>query len=182
MRRFGLGRGRPRWQSDLPALPLSRELRSWLQEPGSLTLRGQNSFSRFTVSPVFEGLARPQDGRMGRKCLPVREVVLLADGQPFIFAHSVLAGQSRGVLARWLKGLGSRSLGSLLFRLPGFQRGKLGFAQLDARDALYHLAGRQLSAAGLPVPATLWARSCEHGFGQQSVRVTEVFIGPSLQD
>lgn len=179
----GFQRAQPLWRYRLARRELSPVLISWLLEPDSLTLRGQQTFSEFVVQPVFQGLAGVKDDFCQRGVQQsVREVVLLADGQPFIFAHSVVFGKARGPLRRWFEGLGSRSLGSLLFRLPGFVRGKLRFARLDGRDALYHTASRQLSAVGLPVPTTLWARSCVHRFGQQNVRVTEVFVGLNLQN
>jgi chorismate--pyruvate lyase len=101
----------------------------------------------------------------------VREVLLECDGVPVIFAHSVLSTASNGRLTRWLAGLGSRSLGSLLFSFPGFKRGKLEFLRLDARHPLYRLAAPW--AAGEP---QLWARRSEHRLGQQVLCVTEVFL------
>ena len=55
----------------------------------------------------------------GRGCRPVREVLLECDGVPVIFAHSVLSTARSGRLGRWFAGLGSRSLGSLLFAHAG---------------------------------------------------------------
>lgn len=166
----------PRWSATLLWTGLSHHLISWLREPGSLTLRGQRSFKDFAIRPVFQGGCAPLDepGLMHA----VREVVLLAEGRPFIFAHSVLTGSPRGPLGCWLRGLGSRSLGSVLFRHPGFQRGALQFARLDARHALYQACRTQLAKMDYPIQGPLWARRCEHRFGHQTIRVTEVFVGP----
>ena len=106
-----------------------------------------------------------------RRLAWVREVVLECDGVPVIFAHSVLSTALNGRLTRWLAGLGSRSLGSLLFSFPGFKRGQLEFLRLDARHPLYRLAAPW--AAGAP---QLWARRSEHRLGRQVLCVTEVFL------
>lgn len=163
---------------------LPPQLVSWLREKESLTQRGQRSFAHFAVKPVFQGDARsllsvmPSESRI----LPVREVLLLGNGEPFIFAHSVLSGAPRGPLSRWLRGLGSRSLGSLLFRLPGFRRQALMFRRLDPRDVLYQACLTHLPASSIirQSQPPLWARCCEHRFGQQSIWVAEVFLNLSL--
>ena len=172
------------WRSCQSWSSLTPQLVSWLREKGSLTQRGQRSFARFSVSPVFQGHARGllPASSLVPMVLPVREVLLLGNGEPFIFAHSLLSGQTRGPLARWLRGLGSRSLGSLLFRHPGFCRQGLVFRRLDQRDPLYQNCLSYLPASSWIHQSKphLWARCCEHRFGQQSVWVAEVFLDPSL--
>ena len=101
----------------------------------------------------------------------MREVVLECDGRPVIFAHTTLATTANGRMSRWMAGLGSRSLGSLLFSYPGFRRGAIEFLRLDARHPLY----RRAAALG-PVATTLWARRSRHRLGNQAVLVTEVFL------
>jgi chorismate--pyruvate lyase len=101
----------------------------------------------------------------------VREVALECDGVPVIFAHTTLASLGRGRLGRWLAGLGSRSLGSLLFAFPGFRRGAIEFRRLDHRHALY----RRAAALG-EVGKFLWARRSWHSLDGQRVVVTEVFL------
>ena len=164
-----------RWQSFLPWNDLPPDLVSWLREPHSLTLRCQRAFQSFAVQLVFQGRGLVLDQANQSRQSQIREVVLLTDGAPFIFAHSRISNGSRGRLSCWLRGLGRRSLGSLLFRHPGFQRGKLQFARLDARDALFQAALPYLSVR--TKPQFLYARRCEHRLGQQSVWVTEVFVG-----
>lgn len=106
-----------------------------------------------------------------RRLAWVREVILECDGVPVIFAHSVLSTATRGRLTRWLARLGSRSLGSLLFSYPGFNRGAIEYRRLDARHPLYQRAAA-LGAAG----PCLWARRSLHRLGAQQVLVTEVFL------
>ncbi len=102
----------------------------------------------------------------------VREVLLECDGIPVIFAHTTLSTATNGPLSRWMARLGERSLGSLLFSFPGFERGGIEFLRLDARHPLYR---RAIAYAGMPA-TTLWARRSRHSYRGQAVLVTEVFL------
>lgn len=157
---------------------LSPRLVSWLREPGSLTRRCQTQFQSFEVRPCFQGMGQDRLLDSTEKRVRKREVLLWVDQQAFIFAQSVLGGQERGPLSRWLKGLGRRSLGTLLFQHPGFQRGPLQYFRLDSRHALYHACLQALPDCDWAAtrPPILWARCCEHRFGRQTIRVTEVFL------
>jgi chorismate--pyruvate lyase len=147
-------------------------LRSWLTESGSLTARCQRACGDFRVRLLGYGKDLPQADEMPRRRLArVREVVLECDGVPVIFAHTVASTATRGRLTRWLTGLGSRSLGSLLFSYPGFRRGAIEYRRLDPRHPLY----RRAAALGVAGPC-LWARRSLHRLGAQQVLVTEVFL------
>ncbi len=163
---------RRQWRCKLgPGAPEAR-LASWLQEPDSLTARCRRASGQFRIRLLRSGLIQPiADETTRQQLVRGREVLLECDGVPVIFAHSVLSTASNGRLTRWLAGLGSRSLGSLLFSFPGFQRGSLEFRRLDARHPLYRLAAPW--AAGQP---QLWARRSEHRLGRQVLCVTEVFL------
>lgn len=165
-----------RWRNRLPLHGTDASLRDWLREPGSLTARLQRS-GRFRLTLLSQRLHRANPDEEEILALPsharcwVREVLLHCNDRPVIFAHTVLPAEPRGVLSRWLAGLGGRSLGSLLFAHPGFVRGPLAFARIDRRHPLYERAETALGAS----PPHFFARRCEHGFGQQRVVVTEVF-------
>lgn len=173
---------RSKWRECLPRGGLDRQLRSWLVEPGSLTTRLQRSCRSFRVRLLNYRLGQPLPDEAlrleaGRHLAHVREVLLECDGQPVIFAHTMLSTATNGRLGRWLAGLGSRSLGSLLFAHPGFRRGAIEFVRLDPRHPLFV---RAVQAALPPVvPACLWARRSVHALGHQRVLVTEVFL-PAL--
>lgn len=173
------------WRPAFAGSPPPAGLRGWLTEPGSLTARCQRACQQFRVRLLRQGwapgLAEPAGPALagsspaGRYCR-VREVVLECDGVPVIFAHTTLspAGRSpgRGRLAVWLRRLGSRSLGSLLFAHPGFGRSEIQFCRLDARHPLH----RRATALCGPLRGPLWARRSEHRLDGQAVRVTEVFL------
>lgn len=156
-------------------------LRDWLREPGSLTarLKRRGAFRLLLVRQELRRANADECAALGvapRAPCWVREVVLHCDGAPVVFAHTVLPALPRGVVGRWFARLGTRSLGSLLFAHPGFARGELAFARLDARHPLYAPA---LAALGRPPAGVFRARRCAHRFGGQRVLVTEVF-SPAL--
>jgi len=174
----------PLWRSGLFPAPQDPDLASWLTEPGSLTARCEGACRRFRIRLLAQGQGRPTPDEMelfrlrpGQRTW-IREVLLECDGVPVIYAHTVLPLAFRGRLARWLAGLGSRSLGSLLFSHPGFCRGPIQFRRLDRRHPLFARAAR----AADPAPAGhLWARRSTHSLDGQAVLVTEVFLPPILR-
>ena len=164
--------GFSKWRARLPRAACAEVLRSWLTEPGSLTARCLRASSEFRVRVLHQGMARPLGDESARDVfVPVREVVLECDSVPVIFAHTTLCTAAGGRLKRWLARLGARSLGSLLFSHPGFERGRLEFLRLDARHPLYRRA-----LGGKSEATYLWARRSRHAFGDESVLVTEVFL------
>lgn len=163
---------RHRWRRQPDSL-LPATLRSWLGEPDSLTARCQRHCRIFRVRLLEQGRRPVLDEGAGHGCLPMREVLLECDGVPVIFAHSVLSASRSGPLGAWFAGLGNRSLGSLLFRHPGFVRGEIEYLRLDARHPLY----RRVCAAAGAAPC-FWARRSRHHLGAGSVLVTEVFLPP----
>ncbi len=167
---------RSKWRVRLAGGLTDPVLRSWLTESGSLTARCQRASSVFRLRLLSYGKGRvladeAAGGRGGRQLAWVREVALECDGRPVIFAHTTPGTADRGRMSRWMAGLGSRSLGSLLFSHPGFRRGAIEFLRLDARHPLHSRA-----ASLGPVTPTLWARRSRHRLGNQAVLVTEVFL------
>lgn len=161
---------RSRWRPR-PAGLLPPTLRSWLVEPDSLTARCRRHCTDFRVRLLAQGLARPLGDESAGRRLPVREVLLECNGVPVIFAHSVLSSGRSGRLGAWFAGLGSRSLGSLLFSHPGFVREDIEYLRLDARHPLHR---RVCAVAG--GARCFWARRSRHHLGAGSVLVTEVFL------
>src|ERR1035437_6931413 len=167
------------WQAKLPHTKESLRFISWLRDRGSLTSRLQAKGS-FAVRPLRQGLALPTRDeamalgiRRGRVAW-VREVALLCDDKPLVFADTVLPYRPRGPLTAWLARLGNRSLGALLFADARFARGGIHSKRLDHRHELFHPAIDALQLAET-APKTLWARRSRFTYGAQSVLVTEIF-------
>ena len=160
-----------------PAGCLTPALRRWLTEPDSLTARCRRHCREFRIHPLKQArLPRLADeAAPGR--LPVREVLLECDGVPVVFARSILSTPRGARLGRWFAGLGSRSLGSLLFAHPGFRREAIEYRRLLPGHPLHQ---RLCALSGRDWP-DLWARRSRHHFGAASVLVCEVYL-PALMD
>ena len=170
------------WRAKLPRSAAT--IAGWLHGRGSLTARLQ-ARGGFALDLLCQGLARPtldEAIALGVKqdqLLQVREVALRVDGLALVFAHTVLPRRPRGPLSIWLKRLGNRSLGALLFAHPRFARGALSCRFVDSRHALFQPAIDALELTDTPSQA-LWARRSRFTFGRQSILVTEVF-SPALR-
>jgi len=155
----------------------------WLRDHGSLTRRIQQRCQQFSVQPVRSGLARVAFdeastlGFANDRLAFSREVFLFADGKPVVFAHSACAERdSRGA---WhaIRGLGNRSLGTLLFTHPLVKRHPLHYKKLQPQHPLYRSACAGLSIA----PQFLWARRSLFYLKDAPLLVTEVFLPGILQ-
>lgn len=157
----------------------SATLRSWLREPDSLTARCERACASFRVRLLRlqrDSSWFPREQKKGQTI--AREVLLQCDGRPVVYAHTELPSAPRGKLTPWLRRLGNRSLGSLLFSYPGFRRGALEYCRLDRQSLLFQHA---ITAAGIDDCAELWARRSWHCLGRQCVLVTEVFLPQILE-
>lgn len=154
-------------------------VRRWLLDEGSLTARlVALSGGDFRVEVLAQGWRRPaveEARRLGQPAWRhalVRDVALIGRDQPWVFAHSVIPGDSLSGRLRYLRRLGSRSLGSTLFRDPGLQRGEFEIARLPADHPIIpvHLRG-----AG-----RVWARRSRFLLHGQPLLVCEVFLRQEL--
>jgi chorismate--pyruvate lyase len=194
---WSAGAPRARWHRVVPELPGQR---AWLTGEGSLTRRLRQAARTFEVVRLAQRRGRacndevaciqPGAGRGGRlqgqpevqRGAPrrlatlAREVLLVCDGLPTVFAHSVIDASALRGRWRWLAGLGTRPLGEALFSDPLVRRGPLRFRQLRAPDRRYRGAAAELAARGLPVPRSLWARRSVFSAGGRQLLVTEVFL------
>lgn len=158
-------------------------LSPWLRDPGSLTRRIQLRCRHFGVELLPTGFATlPQDemallGVSARQQVWRREVLLLADGQPVVFAHSVTAARHLGGAWQALRALGPRPLGALLFAHPQVVRQPLHCRGLSGRHVLYRRAAALLERP----PRVLWARRSLFLMHDAPLLVTEVFL-PAILD
>ena len=172
-------RSRLAWRTKTIRRVDNDSLSFWLQDRGSLTTHLQTK-GTFSVKLLKQSLAKPTLdeavalGIARNQLAWIREVALLCDGEPLVFAHTVLPYRPRGPLSRWLSRLGNQSLGALLFAHPGFRREALSCKRLDHRHALFLPAAQAMDLARTP-PQTLWVRRSAFAFGAQTVLVTEVF-------
>ena len=182
------GLGEPRWRA--PAAwrayhHLSPLLWSWLVDSSSLTRRlQQHCRHAFRVQVLHQGWERPLEserralGVRRRARAWVRQVHLLCDGKPWVYARTVIpaatlhAGQQR--LAR----LGERPLGAMLFADRRVRRGPLEVARIVPGDAMHRAA-----QGGVQRPSwgEIWGRRSLFFFGRRPLLVSEIFLPPLFE-
>jgi len=160
-------------RTDIPA-----DLFGWLLDPASLTLRLQQlCHGEFRVRVLSQewGTPRIDEARAlgvvnGRRAI-IRQVQLLCNQCPWIFARTVIPASSlQGSLQR-LARLGSRPLGAVLFADPGMRRGIVELACIQPGQALFAEAARQMKP-----PAEIWGRRSVFTVSGKSLLVSEIFL------
>lgn len=156
--------------------------RTWLIDRGSLTQRLQGKSRYFNVRALRLNRAKPQMDEAKILNIPqqqsalLREVLLLDQQKPLIFAHSVLPDKS--VRGAWLglSRLGNKPLGAALFSDPQVTRTPLEYKKINRQHALYRQAIKHLENP----PNALWARrsvfQLSSAFERHAIMVTEVFL------
>jgi chorismate--pyruvate lyase len=161
-------------RTDIPAT-----LSGWLLDTASLTLRLQQMCpGRFRVRVLSQAWGRPAQDEVrvlgmqrGRRAI-IRQVQLLCDGRPWIYARTVIPITSlRGRLQR-LAHLGTRPLGGVLFADPGMQRGGVELARIQAGQALYTADRRHLRQR----PVEIWGRRSVFRLDNKPLLVSEIFL------
>lgn len=173
-----MSRQESRWKPRPALAGAPAYLHPWLSDPGSLTARIVARCQCFQVRVLGERRAPPFSDEHRLIGLPpgrhawTREVLLLADGVPVVFAHSVLA--PRDLVGAWhmARAIGSRPLGAALFADPGICRGPLSAARLGPSHPLH----RHAAAALGEILPTLWARRSRFCRLDRPLLVTEVFL------
>ncbi|WP_044529240.1 chorismate--pyruvate lyase family protein [Herbaspirillum sp. B65] len=163
---------------------LMRRTRAWLADPGSMTLKLKARTETFTVR-----LLRQRPGRIladehealcisARSRVVERDVILLADGAPVVFGHTVLSTAS--VKSDWpfFSKLGSTPLGANLFFDPLVGRRPIQYARLSAGHPLMHRIAQALP--GSELPTSLLARRSLFTRRGGVLMVTDVFL-PALE-
>lgn len=165
------------------ALPAG--LRPWLSDRASLTERIVARSQLFEIRVLSHGPGRPmrdECGLFGVRAgarVRVREVLLVADGRPVVYARSVLPRSSLRGGWKVFDRIGGRSLGQALFADRRIRRMPLAMASLDRRDTRYH---RAVTSARLVLPPSrLWARRSLFRLRGRDLLVTEVFL-PAILD
>ena len=160
-------------------LPLDKNgYLTWLRDQGSLTLRIQQRCGKFSVRNICDCLTTTVHDETAQINLPsrqkiyTREVFLLADSKPVVFAHSVVAPHHLRGEWQALQQLGNRPLAALLFAHPLVQRAPLHFKMLKANHPLYRRAVVMLDTP----PLKLWARRSLFTLHDAPLLVTEVFL------
>ena len=155
----------------------------WLRDRGSLTGRIRQRCAQFGVRNLCDCLkkvARDESVLLAQssgKYIYTREVLLLADNRPVVFAHSVVAAQHLRGAWQALRNLGDRPLAKLLFTHPLVHRAPLYYRAIKPNHPLYR---RAIITLDTP-PLTLWARRSLFTLHGAPLMVTEVFLPDILK-
>lgn len=174
-----------RWRSHLLPALLPRGMDGWLRDAGSLTARIKARCDRFAVRVLRQRLGKVLDDEAALLGLRhgdwawVREVLLLADGVPVVYARSVMPQATVRAGSRLFATIGSRPLGAALFANPRVERGELACARLDRRDARHRAAAAALGGRALPYE--LWGRRSVFRLRGRALLVSEIFL-PEILD
>jgi chorismate lyase len=155
-------------------------MQQWLSDSGSLTARlieltGNGNF-RVQVLRQIIGIPSLSERKILGMRKPqlalIREVVLMGNNQPWVFARSLLPLTSLTGSLRHLRKQTTRPLGAFLFSQPQLTRSTIAVAQIS-RDHDY-----------LPEPLIadqlLWGRRSVFYVAQKPLLVSEVFL-PALK-
>lgn len=162
-----------RWRR-LPQVAAPSQVRDWLRDAGSLTRRLQQ-LGRFSVRPTHQQIEPPRPEEMRllrlrfRQRSLIREVILSVNGEPVVYARSVLPLHSLRGANRVLGHMARRSLGAELFKRPRAERRQIWAARLPGaivpggeaawgRQSLFLKRGHPLLVAEVFLPR-LW-RCC----------------------
>jgi chorismate--pyruvate lyase len=174
-------RAEPDWHvaSRLHRREVPEQVLRWLLDPASLTRRILATCQgRFRVEVLFQGWARPQHNELRELGMRqgstgfVREVHLLCDDRPWVFARTVIPRTTLTGPRRCLMRLKSRPLGAVLFADPSMQRGPVEIARLSPCDKLYPAAIRHLTER----PEIIWGRRSLFTLGGKPLLVSEIFL------
>lgn len=158
-------------------LNLSPELNAWLYNSGSLTARLKAHCHQFEVV-VLGQTEQPcsaeeacADIKAGEPVI-VREVLLLCDSKPQVFARSLIPLSTlTGDEAR-LANLGNMPLGQAIFNSPYLKRGEFSIAKFAQNSSVGQLATQLKLAPQHP----LWGRRSLFFLHDKPLAVAEVFL------
>ena len=140
------------WCNHPNAVQAAPLLRTWLTDPGSMTVKLKARCQQFRVQRLRQqsgNALRDESHLLGltpRQRVVERDVILYCDGQPVVFGHTVLAQEAT---PSWpfFRALGERPLGGSLFVDPLVTRGALQFARLHAAHPLVRRISSALAGA-----------------------------------
>ncbi len=155
------------------------EIRCWLLAPGSLTrLLQEASGGNFRVRLLSQAWETPlpDEGRVlgirAKRYAMVRQVQLLCNGVPWVYARTVIPRSTLIGPQRRFSRLGTRPLGAVLFADPSMQRSEAQVTRLEPSMKLHRIA----SAGLAEIPGTIWGRRSIFRLSNYPLLVSELFL------
>ena len=163
----------------LPHADLDPDLSTWLFDSSSLTERLIAACDgSFSVQVLNQGWSRALLNeanilgmRRSRRAL-VREVHLLCNGEPWVFARTVIPPHTLKGRLRRLAKLGKKPLGAVLFADKSMERMEMEIACIEPGQQLYQLATYHLAISSQPI----WGRRSVFRLNNRPLIVSEIFL------
>jgi chorismate--pyruvate lyase len=160
---------------------VSANLYDWLVDIGSLTARLKQHCREFSVQVLIEGTYPLSDDEQAKLNLTdtmgfVREVLLLLDGVPWVFARTIMPLSTLTGAGEKLAQLGNQPLGAVLFNAPDMQRSAIEIAEFGKGNTLHELANTQPSTW----QGSLFGRRSCFLLDGKSLLVSEVFLPDAM--
>lgn len=155
---------------------------SWQKSSGSLTAR-LRACGRFNVRVLDTSIARATIDESVALHIPLRSMVyartvcLEVNGRPCVVARSVTSRTAMRRAWHRVRQQGSRPLAEMLWCNPLVGRGRLYFATLDKRHAVYN----EMMSHYATLPKRVAARRACFYLGKQPLLVMEAFL-PEIED
>lgn len=168
----------PSWRSLLSRSDRSvpKQWRDWLLDKGSLTQRLIDaSNNSLTVQILNQRIDTPRFTEQQALKLPprrltlIREVVLLVNSTPWVYARSIIPLTTLTGRLRKLRHLDNQPLGALLFRDPTMTRGPVEVACHTNINA-------KLPTALGDIQKSLWGRRSVFRLDAKPLLVSEIFL------
>ncbi|MCL1124036.1 chorismate--pyruvate lyase family protein [Shewanella surugensis] len=153
--------------------PLNPSLHSWLLASDSLTLKLKEQCQHFEVKVLGEGMHTSCIGELPlQQTVWIREVLLCLDGQPWVFARTIIPEKLMIKKQADFLALGSKPLGELLFTKNEFVPGKIEIAKFSLSSRLAKFA----ASLDQHVSEPLWGRRRYFHVDSEQLIVSEVFL------
>ncbi|MGS0681079.1 chorismate--pyruvate lyase family protein [Shewanella sp. 125m-7] len=163
----------PQQITNLPAPPF----KDWLLSTCSLTKKLKKHCTHFEVKILGEDtVSPPPEESLCSTNMWVREVLLILDGTPWIFARTLIPGRLLEKKQQDFLGLGNRPLGELLYSADEFTPGRIEVAHFEACSKIAKLA----ESLQQDVSEELWGRRRYFQYETEQLVVSEVFL-PAAQ-
>lgn len=150
-----------------------------LTDPASLTQRVVAACGgQFRVHVIDQHWMRPLRNEALALGVPitqyalVRQVFLMCDDEPWVYARTVIPASTLTGRLRQLSKLRSRSLGAFLFADPAMSREELHIVHLTSRDKLFRRATARLRKK----PDAVWGRRSVFRLSGKPLLVSEIFL------
>ncbi|MEZ9820212.1 chorismate lyase [Shewanella sp. 10N.286.45.A1] len=164
----------PDKMTNLPSPPF----KDWLLSSGSLTKKLKTQCQAFEVKVLGEDTLSPlTDEYPTQQQVWIREVLLVLDGVPWIFARTLIPGRLLEIKQQDFLGLGVRPLGELLYSKDEFTPGKIEVAHFEACSKIAKLA----QSLDQDVSGELWGRRRYFEHAQEQLIVSEIFLPAAQQ-